>query len=232
MNHIFLVEYPSRVGGNKQTDSKTGLKMINKKKLAVLVFGFDIYKPMYMRRRRRPLSHFLPRTLCFFFHPKLLLAGAHISVANSQGRETYWTVCIPAGIHPLKTSFSDRRERRAYSIMKRWCLYLCVHKHTLYTHTVGGENRFHPRFFLFSLFYFFRNIIQHFHFPRRPQSKEEARILYVSAEDHGDSTPLPFTHPGAKTYRWRERAFNKQQNGENEDGGSRTGFHFISRLNR
>jgi hypothetical protein len=61
---------------------------------------------------------------------------------------------------------------------------------------VGGENRFHPRFFLFSLFYFFRNIIQHFHFPRRPQSKEEARILYVSAEDHGElGTQPPFLLP-------------------------------------
>jgi hypothetical protein len=111
-----------------------------------------------MRRRRRPLSHFLPGTSFFFFHPKLLLAGAHISVANSQGRETYWTVCIPAGIHPLKTSFSDRRERRAYSIMKRWCLYLCVHKHTLYTHTVGEKTGFIHVFSFFRFLFIFLEI--------------------------------------------------------------------------
>lgn len=136
-----------------------------------------------MRRRRRPLSHFLPRTL-YFFSSEIITAGrAHIS--RKQPREgnllnrvyTGWL----ASIRRWKQVFSDRRERRAYSIMKRWCLYLCVHKHTLYTHTVGEKTGFIHFFFLFSLFIFifFRNIIQHFHFPCRPQSKEEARILYV-----------------------------------------------------
>lgn len=212
--------------------------MINNKKPAVLVFGFDIYKPMYMRRRRRPLSHFLPRTL-YFFSSEIITAGrAHIS--RKQPREgnllnrvyTGWL----ASIRRWKQVFSDRRERRAYSIMKRWCLYLCVHKHTLYTHTVGEKTGFIHVFSFFRFLFIFLEIsfnIFIFHVDPSLKKKQESYMCICRGSwGIGDSTPLPFTHPGAKTYRWRERAFNKQQNGENEDGGSRTGFHFISRLNR